>query len=293
MTSPVAVISRSPATPQAALPAGLRLAPRPKYVSLALVGLHNAVAYRVNTILTFLTNAVWVVILLSLWETIFAARGSGAQVGDFDLQRMRTYVLVAYVANSLVTHYSESGIIAGIRYGAVVLDLLRPVDYMLGQLAGAAGGAAFEAALGGIAALLVGIYALHVSPPASFEGAAAFVVSVLLAFVVRFLISFIVSLFSFWTSNGLGLMWARAAVSNVLSGTLIPLALFPDWLRGVALALPFHTLVSTPVLIYLGEIRGSEIPIALASQVGWLIALWVLARRLWRPCVRRLTVQGG
>ena len=272
------------------LPAGLRLHPRPKYLSLALVGLHTAITYRVNTILTFLANAIWVVILLYLWETIFAAR---PQVGTFDLQRMRTYVLVAYVANSLVTHYSESGIIYAIRYGGVALDLLRPVDYMLGQLARAAGGATFEAALGSVAALLLGVYALHVSPPATPLAALAFVLSVLIAFVVRFLISFIVSLFSFWTSNGQGLMWARAAVSNVLSGTLIPLALFPDWLRTVAFALPFHTLVSTPVLIYLGEIHGLDVVRAIATQLAWLAALWVLARLLWRPCVRRLAVQGG
>ncbi len=272
------------------LPPGLRLHPRPKYLSLALVAVQEAVSYRFATILTFLTNLVWVVILLYLWQTVFAARPT---VGTFDLQRMRTYVLVAYVVNSLVTHYSESGIISAIRYGQVAVDLLRPVDYMTGQLARAAGGAVFEGALGGAVALVLGIYVLHISPPASPLAAAAFVASLLIAFVVRFLISFIVSLFSFWTRNGLGLMWARAAVSNVLSGTLIPLSLFPDWLHTIALALPFHTLVSTPALIYLGEIEGPAIGVALAGQFGWAIALWVLARLLWRPCVRRLTIQGG
>lgn len=272
------------------LPTGLRLHPRPKYLSLALVSVQEAIAYRVPTILTFLSNFVWVIILLYLWQTVFAAR---PLVGSFDWQRMRTYILVAYVVNSLVTHYTESGIIYGIRYGQVALDLVRPVDYMVGQLARAAGGAAFEGALGGVTALVLGIYVLQVSPPASPFAAVAFVVSVLIAFVARFLISFIVSLFSFWTSNGLGLMWARAAVSNVLSGTLIPLQLFPGWLHAIALALPFHALVSTPVLIYLGEIEGLAIAGALASQVAWSVALWVLARLLWRPCVRRLTVQGG
>jgi ABC-2 type transport system permease protein len=280
----------SSVTVDVSLPAGLRLASRPKYLSLALVAIHRAITYRVPTILTFLSNFVWVVILLYLWQTVFAAR---PQVGTFDWQRMRTYILIAYVVNSLVTHYSESGIIYSIRSGQVVVDLLRPVDYMVSQLAYAAGGALFEAALGGTAALLLGLFVLHISPPASPIAALAFAVSVLIAFLVRFLISFIVSLFSFWTRNGLGLMWARTAVSNVLSGTLIPLQLFPGWLQTVALALPFQALVSTPVLIYLGEIEGSGILVALAGQLAWAVALWVVARLLWRPCVRLLTVHGG
>jgi len=269
---------------------GLRLRSRPKYLSLALVTLQQAITYRLPTLLTFLSNFVWVLILLFLWQTIFAARG---QVGTFDWPRMRTYILVSYVVNSLVTHYSESEVIYAIREGQIAVDLIRPVDYMAARLAGAAGSALFEGALGGVAALALGIFVLHVQPPASPGAALAFAVSIALAFLVRFLISYLVSLFCFWTANGLGLMWARAAVSNVLSGALIPLQLFPGWLRSVAAILPFQALVSTPVLIYQGQRAGTGLLLALGVQVGWAVALWLLARALWIPCVRRLTVHGG
>jgi ABC-type uncharacterized transport system permease subunit len=32
---------------------------------------------------------------------------------------------------------------------------------------------------------------------------------------------------------------------------------------------------------------------ALAAQAAWAVALWIGCRLLWRPCVRRLSIQGG
>jgi ABC-2 type transport system permease protein len=102
-----------------------------------------------------------------------------------------------------------------------------------------------------------------------------------------------VALLCFWTTNGVGLLWGQIAVMNVLSGALIPLALFPDWLRPAVLALPFQAVVHTPVAIYLGDLTGEALLWALGGQRFWVVALWWLARLLWIPASRALTVQGG
>ena len=268
----------------------IRLSPRPKYVSLALASLQRAIAYRMTTFNNVLAGLVWVGVLYYLWQTVFAAN---PQVGGFDWDRMRTYILVSYAVNTLLSFYTEARITNAIRTGAVAIELVRPIDFLTAQLAEALGAAVIEGLLGSVVAVLLGLLLLHVAPPVSLVATVFFVVSVGLGFLVKFLIGYLTALLCFWTINGLGLLWARSAVTNVFSGAMIPLALFPDTLKQVALALPFQAIINTPLAIYLGDVQGAALAEALAVQIGWIVALWLLARGVWAPCVRSLRIQGG
>ena len=81
--------------------------------------------------------------------------------------------------------------------------------------------------------------------------------------------------------------------SLLMSGMLIPLPLFPDWLARVFYALPFAGLADTPYRVYTGNYSPAMSLLLFAHQLGWTIALvllghWVLSRGL-----KRVVVQGG
>jgi len=269
---------------------GLRLSPRPKYVALATAALQRAIAYRMTTFNNVLAGLIWVGVLYYLWKTVFTAN---PQVGGFDWERMRTYILVSYAVNTLLSFYTEARITNAIRTGAVATELVRPIDFLTAQLAEALGAAVMEGLLGSVFAVLLGLLVFDVAPSVSLVATVSFVVSVGLGFLVKFLIGYLTALLCFWTINGLGLLWARSAVTNIFSGAIIPLALFPDTLKQVALALPFQAIINTPLAIYLGDVQGAALAAALAVQIGWIVALWLLARWVWGPCVRSLRIQGG
>ncbi len=271
-------------------PPTVRLAPRPKYLALALVAMQRSLAYRGTLLLGMVSNLVWVAVLYYLWRAVFSSHRS---VAGFDWDRMRTYVVLSYGVNVLLSFNSEARMMATIRTGEVASELARPVDYLRAQLAQALGSAVVEGLLGGALALLLGVVALHILAPASVAAALLFLPSVALGFLVKFLISYLTGLLCFWTVNALGLLWARAALTNVLSDALIPLQLFPDALRGLAVASPFAAVVNAPVAIYLGTTADSALIGTLALQAAWVAILWALARALWIPSVRALTVQGG
>lgn len=268
----------------------MRLAPRPKYPALALVAAQQALAYRGATILNIVAGLAQVAVLYYLWRVVLAADPG---VGGFDWERMRAYVLLAYGINALLAFPAESRLFDTIRSGQVAVELLRPVDYLKAQLAQALGAAAVEGGISAALTLALGLAVFGIAPPASPVAALLFPISVALGFLVKFLISYLTGLLCFRTLNAVGLLWARAAVTNILSGALIPLAFFPGWLRAAALAAPFQAIVHTPLAIYLGEAREIALAGALAVQAGWVAALWILARILWLPAVRSLTVQGG
>jgi ABC-2 type transport system permease protein len=79
----------------------------------------------------------------------------------------------------------------------------------------------------------------------------------------------------------------------VLSGSLVPLALMPSWLRATAAVLPFASLTSTPALIYLGKVGGTAAVSLVGIQAFWAAALWLLGHSVFRAASRQVTIHGG
>ena len=81
--------------------------------------------------------------------------------------------------------------------------------------------------------------------------------------------------------------------SVLLSGFIVPLTYYPDWLRRMVELTPFPAMVNTPIEIYLGMPSGTPPMQALAVQIFWVVALALAARAVYARGVARLVVQGG
>lgn len=261
----------------------------PKYLSLALTAVQRAVAYRKSTLLNLAANAVWVTALYHFWRAVFESNPS---IEGFDWPLMQTYVLFSYAVNGLFSLQFELLMFRAIRNGEIEMDLIRPYDYQMSQLARATGAALVDGVMvGGMVLLIGGVFVGLVWP--SLGVGVLGLMSVGLGFLIKFLISYITGLLCFWTLNSMGLVRTRIAVTNIFSGALIPLDFFPAWLQTMANLSPFPAAVYTPVSILLGNVAGAQLVWALAIQVLWVVLLWWGARLLWIPASRVLVVQGG
>ncbi len=81
--------------------------------------------------------------------------------------------------------------------------------------------------------------------------------------------------------------------STFLSGMVIPIAFFPDWLETLAWALPFAAMVQAPVEVFLEHARGLELAGLLALQAFWTAVLLVAGRAAFAAGTRKLVIQGG
>lgn len=262
----------------------------PKYLSLARTTLQQAIAYRITTFFNVGLTFIWVIILYYLWRAAYAGRVS---IAGLTWDQMRTYVVIAYGINALVGWRTGSAMMATIRTGDIVFEMVRPLNYCTTQIARALGFTAVEGAISLAFTLGIGLLFLDIRPPASLPAALLFGLALIIGFLTKVLIVFLVSLLTFWTLNGMGLMWSQQAIMQILSGTIVPLALMPGWLQVIAQVLPLRGIVSTPLQLYLGTTTGWSVVGLLALQVGWLIALWVLANLAWRRAFRIVEIQGG
>lgn len=275
---------------ETATPTTIRRRPMPRYLSIARIALQQTLAYRGSTLSTVLVIFLWIGILFSFWDSAYEGRD---RIADYSLSDMRTYILLAYAINALVGWYVGRAMMNRIRTGEIAIDMIRPLNYRTTQLANAVGNGLVEGAISFGIAIGVGLLFFDIEPPHDALAAVLFVPSVVLGFVTKVLVIFLISLLAFWTLQGVGLMWAQQAVISILSGTLVPLALLPGWIRAIAEILPLRGIVATPVSIYLGTATGFAVLGLIALQVAWLVLLWLLTDKAWLRAFRAVETQGG
>jgi ABC-2 type transport system permease protein len=85
-------------------------------------------------------------------------------------------------------------------------------------------------------AVVLSLTFLDILPPVhGAVGGVKFAIASVFAFFLKFFISFFTGILCFWTTSAVGLIRARTAISLLLSGGLIPIALSPDWLEQLCL----------------------------------------------------------
>jgi ABC-2 type transport system permease protein len=90
-----------------------------------------------------------------------------------------------------------------------------------------------------------------------------------------------------------GVVTLSLTVSLFFSGMILPLTFFPSWLRTIAHALPFASIMQTPIDVWLGKHHGAELVGILALQAAWALVLLGLGRVTLRLGAKKLVIQGG
>ncbi|MFI6230821.1 ABC transporter permease [Micromonospora echinospora] len=261
------------------------------YLSLSRMAWSTVLVYRTEFLLQLVGSVVQAVALFAVWRALFAGDADGSLAG-LSWEQMKGYLFVSFLTGTILSSFTDGQLALRVLDGSVALDLVRPIDYQLARFAEAVGYLLGElmvvAAMGTVLLLVFGGAPL---PDAS--QAALFLVSLAAVVPLKFALVYAVGLACFWTGNFHGLSMSRIAVTSILSGALVPIALYPQWLQTICAFSPFPGIVSTPALIFLGEARGTAALSLVGVQLLWTVLLWLAARLVWRAAVRRLVVHGG
>jgi len=120
----------------------------------------------------------------------------------------------------------------------------------------------------------------------------AWVLSLLMAFLVGFLLESLIGLISFWFLEVSSLVFIYMMLNYFLSGHMIPLNFlggFGEWVQ----YLPFTYLAFFPASVMLNHYTHSELVIELGIEAAWIIALFIANRIAFARGVRRYGAFGG
>ncbi|MGH2461763.1 MAG: ABC-2 family transporter protein [Chloroflexota bacterium] len=236
--------------------------------------------------LNYLLRLVRVVVMLSIWRLILADRGT---VSGMTLASVLTYTLIAEAFGEALECRTE--LPYALWNGSIGSFFLQPMS-LVGQAAARTFGRwIFSFAFFSLPLLLIAPL-LGVDPwPVTPVAGGWFLVSLALAVSVGLAIEFIfLALTAALDQTPWGIGALRGALTSVLSGALVPLALMPWGIGAVFAWLPYASMASAPLRIYTGT--GDPL-ILIPLQAVWSVVLWLVADWLWRSSREKLVSYGG
>ncbi|MGC1380166.1 MAG: ABC-2 family transporter protein [Candidatus Baltobacteraceae bacterium] len=258
------------------------------YVEFAKKAFAREATYRMEVLTEIGSLVLRVYILRSLWTALYAQNEAPL---NLPLHSMITYATVAMLMSLILEVDGTRLIREKIREGTIATDLMKPISVPLYFFSDGLGQTVLHALLV-IPSLLCALLLVHIDipPPATF---AVFLIAFAVGYGVNFFLNFLMNCIAFWTletfAGQLIVRWS----SDLLSGQVIPLTLFPGIVGRVVFLLPFAAIYSTPLLIYVGIIPPARWAAAVGIQLVWLVLFAGLASLVWRAASYRVVVQGG
>ena len=253
--------------------------------------------YRAAAIAGFLTQCWWGGIKVMVLTAFFTA-SSGAPM---TLPQAIDYVWLGQALFAMLPWSGDPDVARMVRTGDVAYERLRPLDTYNFWYSRAVARRTANPALragpmlftAGILFRLVGWSAYALRPPSGGEAALLFIASIALVIALSAAVSVLIDAITVATLSDRGVTVLVSPLVIVLSGSLIPLPLFPDWLQPVLRNQPFAGLMDTPFRIYSGHLSGGGALLALARQLFWVVALIAFGRAVMLRVMSRLQTQGG
>lgn len=260
------------------------------YWELLRIGFRRAAAYRAAAISGAITNTFFGFLRAYVFIALYAARG---EVGGYSLTDALLFTFATQGMAALIELWAWWKIAETVQTGQVATDLSRPLDYQLGWLAQDYGRALFQFAARTVPPFALGVAAFDLALPTSPLGWVALGPSLALAVAVSFGWRFCLNLTAFWLLDYRGVAGISVLVAMLLSGFLVPVAMFPDAVRALVYVLPFSAMIAIPIDVFLGKLQGVDLAAALLLQAFWAGVMLLLGRLMLAAALRKLVIQGG
>ena len=235
--------------------------------------------YRWWLALMQLSNIIAPAISLLVWRGAIA-QGSTPPVSESFLT---TYLVLVSIVAMLTSSWTSGFLAESIRLGGLSSWLVRPCSTHLASLANNVGEKLVKLVL--LVPLVAGlgiVFRSEVDLPSAASRWLAFGLALLMAGGMTFALDVVIGSLAFWFEDVSAVNRLRFLLSRILSGALIPLALFPAVFSGFLAAQPFRFMVSFPLEVLLGNPSSGSF----ALQAGWFAAFLSAAVLTWRLGLR-------
>ncbi len=258
------------------------------YPALLRVGFAESVAYRAEMLVWMLTTTMPLV-SLALWSAVAAA----APVGRFTQARFAAYFLGALVVRQLTGSWLVWEMNQEIRTGTLSRRLLKPVHPLVTYSAENLSALPMRAALALPLTLAALVFIEPGGLPRAPLGIGVLLVSIFGAWLINFFAMAMIGTLAFFFESSTAVFEIWLCAFMLLSGYLVPLEIFPTWLRDVSAALPFRYTLAFPVELLTGMLDRRGVLHDLAVQWAYVAGSAGAALLGWRAGIQRFAAFGG
>ena len=245
----------------------------------------RVVAQPGGLLMTAVIDAMVVTVLAGVWRA--AAGANGGTIAGYSAAAVTWYIATSEAGTISMNSRLIDDIGTDIASGAITVELLRPVSVLRQRLL-----VEFGRVLPRLAVCIAtGFIVARLTGGRLPSGWAALLAipSLVLAVACNIVAQHVFAAGSFWLRESRAMWFLYQKLVFMLGGMLIPLEVFPSWLRTMAVMTPFPSMAYTPARLASGHFE----PGLLGVQVAWLAVLGGVAAFVFGRGERRLQVIGG
>ena len=264
------------------------------YATLFKIRFINGLQYRIAAWAGLATQFAWGFLNILLFYAFYTENPANFPM-TFEQFAAHTWLNQAFLM-IFVVYVWDSSIFDSITSGNIAYELARPVDlynmWLVKNMANRIAGVFlrfFPVLI--VAFLLPKPFGLIL--PADIFTFVLFIISAIFAFILVNLYCLFFYICGFYTVNSSGIRMLGCAVSDLLSGFIIPLPFYPEPVLKVVNVLPFASMQNIPLFIYSGYISKNEALLKIGIQIFWIVIFYIIGKILMKNALKKVIVQGG
>ena len=261
-----------------------------KYIFICKTRIIRSFTYKFDVYGNILMQAIIMITTAFFWKAVFGGETYGNGV---TADKMLVYTVMSSALSVMFTTGVERRIQQSVQKGSIATDMIRPANpfgIFLAEDIGSLIALVFQNLL---PILIIG--SLLVKPPIICSPAAIplFAASLILSMGINWLFAAIFGMWAFTAISMDALFQVKKHLIRLLSGSIIPIWFFPDWLADILNLLPFVYIYQLPLDIYIGSASAEDIRRRMIIQLVWFTVLAAAFLLLSKKSLKRVMVQGG
>ena len=263
-----------------------------KYLPFFRASMMNMYIYRGTIWLWMLVDVFQFAMMVFLWKSVYQFNDviSGFTFNEMLVYFLLTNVFFVFTEVDAVFAMSEE-----IKEGRISLYLVKPISYKARLFTEILGRAMGILLLFVPIAILMGIaltFIFDIVWTVTLIQALVCLLYFPLILLMMFEFSFFFGTLVIHTSNEFGLVIFMSVFTRVMSGQLIPLSFYPQYLLNIVQYIPFR-FISYPPLILLDKISIQDALMGLVILAAWVIGFKTINYFVYKASIKKMVVFGG
>jgi ABC-2 type transport system permease protein len=260
------------------------------YVEVARAAFRRQLVYRWTNLAGLATNIFFGAVMSYVMVALF--RGQHLTAG-YSVEDALRYVWLVQALIMVVVPFGWTDLMLTIRSGDVVADLSKPCDFYWYWFSREVGRDGYYFFFRTVPIYLGGVLLFGLGPPGSWGSLLWAGICLPIGAALGIAYRFLYNIIAFWILEARAMVTMGQVLATFFSGSYIPIAFMPLWLKSVVVWLPFNGMMNVTAEAFTGKLLGGALVFEILRQLGWLVLLTVIARAVTAKARRRVVIQGG